>query len=264
MAASQLKLGRRAGSTGAHAPSSTSICKRIMLTTLTTLPLSYQCGKPLSSDYETVTSAYSSWKSKYVQTMSGGCCVGRPGSGSDCVSEGTGYAMIFSAYMQDQTTFECMWSFAKTKFDSNGLMNWHISKDGNVAGSGSAFDADEDMAYALLLGCEKFGAPFCADASSLVKRLMLYEIETPTYTPKAGDGWGGCSTTNPSYFAPAYYPLFYNATGDSNWLAVSTQCYSIISKMNSKVPRGPSGRAPPLSSPSPCLTPAPPSRFLVR
>ena len=235
-----------------------------MLATLTTLPLGYQCGKPLSSNTKTVTSAYSSWKSKYVQTMSGGCCVGRPGSGSDCVSEGTGYAMIFSAYMQDQTTFGCMWSFAKTKFDSNGLMNWHISKDGNVAGSGSAFDADEDMAYALLLGCEKFGAPFCADASSLIKRLMLYEIETPTYTPKAGDGWGGCSTTNPSYFAPAYYPLFYNATGDSNWLAVSTQCYSIISKMNSKVPRGPSGRAPPLSSPSPCLTPAPPPRLLTR
>ena len=116
--------------------------------------------------------------------------------------------MLLSAYLVDESTFQCLWAFAKSKFDSNGLMNWKIDSSGNIAGScaaaasppalnfarepnfargprtawpaapiataascwcdasprpcarrsGAALDADEDMAMALLIGCESFSA----------------------------------------------------------------------------------------------------------
>ena len=82
-------------------------------------------------------------------------------------------------------------------------MNWQIDASGNVKGSGAALDADEDMAMALLIGCESFKtANLCDEGHSLITRLMLYEVDGGTSTPKAGDGWGGCDVTNPSYFAP--------------------------------------------------------------
>ena len=105
-----------------------------------------------------------------------------------------------------------------------------------MVGSQSALDADEDMAYALMAGCWNFKADnLCNDGKSLIKRLMLYEIESSTQTPKCGDGWGGCAVTNPSYFAVAYYPTFSNVTEDSGWLAVQEQCYSIIDKVDRKL-----------------------------
>ena len=147
--------------------------------------------------------------------------------------------MLLSAYLADENTFQCLWSFAKSKFDSNGLMNWHVDSSGNIIGSGGALDADEDMAMALLVGCEAFGADhLCKDGRSLASRIMMYEIDPNTFTPKAGDNWGGCDTTNPSYFAPGYYSKFANVTGDSNWHRVTKQLYRIIEEVNGKTSTG--------------------------
>ena len=100
--------------------------------------------------------------------------------------------MLLSAYLSDEATFRCMWAFAKAHFDGNGLMNWRIGPDGKIWGEDSATDSDEDMAMALLIACENFGsADFCSDGPSLVKRLMLYEIDS-TSAVKPGDKWGGC------------------------------------------------------------------------
>ena len=47
-------------------------------------------------------------------------------------------------------------------------------------------------------------------------------------TLKPGDNFGGASQTNPSYFAPSYYRAFARVTGDSTWMAVLDQSYSIL------------------------------------
>uniref|UniRef100_A0A7S2IIJ5 Cellulase n=1 Tax=Haptolina brevifila TaxID=156173 RepID=A0A7S2IIJ5_9EUKA len=194
----------------------------------------YSCGTPLSTDQNLVKTQFATWKGRYLKTMgSNECCIRRPTNSDDCVSEGVGYGMLISAYLSDQATFQCLWSFAKSKFDANGLMNWQIDSSGNIAGSGAALDADEDMAMALLIGCESFSASnLCDDGHSLITRLMLYEVDSSTSTPKAGDGWGGCDVTNPSYFSPGYYTRFRNVTGDRRWTAATSQLYSIISKVN--------------------------------
>ena len=51
--------------------------------------------------------------------------------------------MLLAAYIGDLPTFECLWSFAKSELDNFGFMNWQISSDGNVLGSGGATDADQ-------------------------------------------------------------------------------------------------------------------------
>ena len=200
----------------------------------------YSCGTPLSTDHGLVKSQYSVWKGRYLKSMgSNMCCIRRPTNSDDCVSEGIGYGMLISAYLSDEATFQCLWSFAKSKFDANGLMNWQIDSSGNVIGSGAALDADEDMAMALLIGCKSFDASnLCTDGHSLITRLMLYEIDSPTSTPKAGDGWGGCNVTNPSYFAPGYYVRFQNVTGDTRWAAARTQLYRIVERVSQHTSTG--------------------------
>ena len=93
---------------------------------------------------------------------------------------------------------------------ANGLMEWRIGPDGSAWGSNAASDADQDMAMALLMGCKKFGdSNMCLEGESLIRRLMLYEVENATDALKPGDTWGGCAAKspvfNPSYFAPASY-----------------------------------------------------------
>ena len=39
-------------------------------------------------------------------------------------------------------------------------------------------------------------------------------VEPGTYVIKPGDTWGGTSCTNPSYFAPAWYRIFADFTGN--------------------------------------------------
>lgn len=59
----------------------------------------------------------------------------------------------------------------------------------------------------------------------MINNMMKYEVEPTTFILKPGDVWGGSDTTNPSYFMPAWYRIFYKFTGDANWLKVVDSCY---------------------------------------
>ena len=86
-------------------------------------------------------------------------------------------------------------------------MNWHIDTNGGTAARAPATDADEDMAFALMMADKQWGG-YASDASSLVSarsspaRCRASNILLP-------DDSGNMNTDiNPSYFAPAYYKLF--------------------------------------------------------
>lgn len=51
---------------------------------------------------------------------------------------------------------------------------------------------------------------------------------------KPGDTWGGYSTVNPSYFAPAWYKIYAQFTGNNKWNSVADKCYEIIASVNNK------------------------------
>lgn len=187
---------------------------------------------------------YAQWKKTFVRqwTENGHLVarVARPdghnaylGVDEDTVSEGMGYGMLLSAYNGDKTTFDALWAFAKQKFNGNGLMSWHIAPDGGVAkhdgAANSATDGDEDMAMALIKADKTWGG-YTADAKALIGNIMEHEVEKGTNVLKPGDAWGGSDKTNPSYFAPAYYKVFQEYTGDPRWGAVADKAYEILAK----------------------------------
>ena len=86
----------------------------------------------------------------------------------DTVSEGMAYGLLFSVYFNEQELFDDLYSYVKLYLNNNGLMSWHIDANGNVVGTGgygSATDADEDIALALIFAHKVWG-----QAQSLITR----------------------------------------------------------------------------------------------
>jgi endo-1,4-beta-D-glucanase Y len=171
--------------------------------------------------------AYANWKTKFFD----GTKVIRPENGNDTVSEGIGYGMLLAVFVNDQTTFDALWAFAKSHNDGHGLMTWCVpgSGSGSCSGGGSATDGDEDMAFALLMASKQWSskASYATDATALINAIMMYEVDGSNVI-KPGDNFGGASEMNPSYLAPSYYRAFAKATGNSKWMDVMNESYTII------------------------------------
>ncbi len=198
----------------------------------TTTTVTYQLLTPNPSD---AVKAYQDWKKIFVTQK--GCPKGGSrvlfDDGSSTVSEGIGYGLLASAFMKDQALFDSLLTYYVTHLDSYGLMNWKIGSDGStLIGRNAATDADEDVAMSLLVADRNWGTTgkytYKDWALRVINSLSKYTVEKGTYVLKPGDVWGGSTVTNPSYFAPAYYKLFYEATQDSTWLLVADKCYEIL------------------------------------
>jgi len=155
---------------------------------------------------------------------------------NDTVSEGIGYGMLITVLMTDANDstkqyFDGLFRYYKYYLDSNGLMHWRIDANGNIIGYNAATDADEDVALALLFAHKQWGSNgainYLQEAQNIINALYNKCVESGTYVLKPGDVWGGSSVTNPSYFAPGFYRIFTNATGNNGWLSVANKCYDI-------------------------------------
>jgi len=197
------------------------------------------CAYPAGAVNSVVQTAYDYWKSLVVTTNGGGGEVRVQRTvqdGFDTVSEGIGYGMMISVYMNDQPTFDSLWRYEQKWLDSVGLMNWHIGATGGVVGMGSATDGDEDMAWALVMADRQWGGrgtlgdTYLNLAKNLIGKIWQYDVDHGRNEMlKPGDGWME-DKTNPSYFAPAYYRVFAAVTGDNNWLKVVESSYSILAQ----------------------------------
>ena len=190
---------------------------------------------------------YDAWKNDIVTSDGAGGFqrVKRPAEhGLDqdsTVSEGIGYGMIIAVYMDDQTLFDNLWKYEQLHTwqyqppgggggSGTALMNWYILKDGNTAsqnaggqdGNGASTDADEDLYWALLMSDKQWGGQgslsksYLDTAKQLLGDIWKYEIDN-NRLPKNGSGWGDDNSLNISYFAPAYYRVFANVTGEARW-----------------------------------------------
>ncbi len=180
------------------------------------------------------------WKNERITTSGakGYKRVQRDASTSfDTVSEGLGYGMILAVYFGEQQLFDDLYRYVKVFLNSNGLMSWHIDSSGNVTGTdgiGAATDADEDIAVALVFAHKKWGSggsiQYESEAKNYISRIFSKMVEQGTYVLKPGDTWGGSTCTNPSYFAPAWYRIFADFTGNTAWNNVADKCYEIIDR----------------------------------
>ena len=182
-----------------------------------------------------VLDAYNKWYSDCVTAgdVANSLRVKRPNDSglnlNSTVSEGIGYGLVIAVYMNDENLFDKIWKYEQGHLDGNKLMNWYIDASGATDGSGGATDADEDMAWALLMASRQWGGSGSLSGTYLnfaVSQMNnIYATELNTGIPDGGDSF---NPINPSYFAPAYYREFASATGQTGWLGVASNCYAVL------------------------------------
>ncbi|HEX6271412.1 MAG TPA: glycosyl hydrolase family 8 [Polyangiaceae bacterium] len=202
---------------------------------------STRCTYPTGANYELARTAYNRWKTELVTSEGAGgfLRVRRPANeGDTTVSEGIGYGMIFAVVMDDQAMFDAFWKYSQLHLNQNGLMNWKVNPDGQVPmdGMGAATDADEDMAWALILADKKWGGggtlgmPYLDVAKSQIDKIWNHEVDHGRgELLVAGDSWGATVAHNPSYFAPNQYRRFGIVTGKvAEWNRVIEKNYAML------------------------------------
>jgi endo-1,4-beta-D-glucanase Y len=198
------------------------------------------CTYPTGYRNEDVLSVYEQWKTHLVTSDGAGGFrrvkrVAEPGlEVNSTVSEGIAYGMTIAVYMNDQPLFDDLWKYSLLhSWNGTILMNWYISSNGslgmNPSGNGAATDADEDMAWALVMADKQWGGQgslsksYLDYAKQLLNDIWLHEIHDGKL-PKNGSSWGDWNSLNVSYFAPAYYRVFAKVTGKAEWGADVVKC----------------------------------------
>lgn len=207
---------------------------------------SSRCTYPVNYCNDDVMAAYNQWKADTVTNS--GAPAGRrvrrpnePGLEKDStVSEGIGYGMLIAVYMNDQSLFDDLWLYEQKFVDGNtGLMNWYIKPDGsgleaNPSGVGPATDADEDMAFALLMADKQWGGKggLAKNYIDLAKQTIgsIWANEVFQYKYLRPGAWGDSGATNVSYFAPAYYKQFakVDTANATNWMNLVDNMYDVL------------------------------------
>ena len=203
------------------------------------------CTYPTAANPADVQKAYAAWKTALLTSSGAGghLRVQRPNSPSaetnSTVSEGIAYGMLIAVALDDEHTFDELWKYSQLWLDSSGLMNWYINAAGTQAlGTGGATDADEDMAWALVMADRQWGGkgsldkPYLDYAKTQIKAIWDHEIDHQNSEfLLAGDTWGGNIIFNASYFAPNEYRVFGAVTNDAaNWGHVIDTGYTILGK----------------------------------
>jgi glycosyl hydrolase family 8 len=208
---------------------------------------SANCVYPTGYTNDVVVAAYNKWKADTVTSAGAGGFRRVKRTQSDytgtgglelesTVSEGIGYGMLIAVYMNDQALFDDLWKYEQLWPNAKtGLMDWYINAAGTMRlGIGPATDADEDMAFALVMADRQWGgkgslaANYIDVAKDQISKIWNNEIyQSKLLLP---GNWGDWSTINISYFAPAYYRVFDNVDTDSthNWAAVIQTVYDTI------------------------------------
>jgi len=219
---------------------------------------SEHCVVPTAYQNSDVKAAYDAWKATVVTSdgASGHLRVKKPDSGTQIgstVSEGMGYGLLLSVYLDDQQVFDELWKYVLLYLNANGLMDWEVSPSGQVIGLGAALDGDEDMAWALIMADRQWGGqgsldePYLTYAIELIHAMWDFEVDhTRGDMPLAGDTWGNVDITNISYFAPAYYRVFGQVAGmEAEWnRAIDTSYVILNNSLNAQSGNATNGLVP--------------------
>jgi endo-1,4-beta-D-glucanase Y len=230
------------------------------------IPGAGHCTPPAGANPGDAQAAYTKWKTDLVTDSGAGGFrrVIRPNSSgaevNSTVSEGIAYGMLIALYANDQTLFDQLWKYSQLWLDSNGLMNWYINAAGTQAlGTGAATDADEDMAFALVMADARWGgkgslsANYIDLAKTQIGLIWQHEVDhSRNNVLMAGDQFADGSVINISYFAPAYYRVFARVTGNTaNWMSVVDTSYTVIAAtLNAQNGNATNGLVPAWSTPA--------------
>ncbi|HET7542803.1 MAG TPA: glycosyl hydrolase family 8 [Polyangiaceae bacterium] len=150
-----------------------------------------------------IAQVYATWTKNFVQSDH----IVAPEQNNDVTSEAMGYGMLISAAIGDKTAFDKFAGYVSGKL-SGGLMTW---KNGQ---SGSASDADLDIAYAYLIANLQWpSGGYKAKSDSMASAIASSDLVSNIVS---GGSSFHSAPFNPSYFAPAWMRKLSGLSGAVN------------------------------------------------
>jgi endo-1,4-beta-D-glucanase Y len=200
-----------------------------------------RCTKPTGADGKLFATAYKNWKDNFVRQDGSNFKIIRPENGNDTVSEGIAYGMLIAVYMNDKALFDGLYGYWKGHVATNSLMTWCIPSGGGScsASGGTATDADEDAAFAMMMASKQWsGGSYAADAMTLIHAVLATDM-SGSYI-KAGSNYSASQITNPSYFAPAFYRAFaaFDTANATAWNNLASGAYTLLNAISGSSSNG--------------------------
>lgn len=161
----------------------------------------------------------------------------RNDEGGDTVSEGQAYALLVAVSLDDEETFDRVWTWTRDNLQRpDGLLAWRWA-DGTVLDREPAPDADLDAVRALLVAADRFDRPaFRTEAlriAGAVARTVTVDTGGGTYLA-AGPWARDQRIVNPSYFAFRTFEQLAAATGDDVWARLTASSRAVVEAVASR------------------------------
>ncbi len=152
-------------------------------------------------------------------------------------SEAQSYALLKSVWMDDRETFDQVlkWTVENLEQES-GIFTWKAPENTQSGGSvdtGTATDADQDIALALIFASRKWPeGNYKEKAHRVLNGIWQEEIAYQDGTPYASAGnWAhenNVITLNPSYLSPAWYKVFASFDTSHPWNDLVNSSYQAL------------------------------------
>lgn len=200
------------------------------------LALLSSCGTPSppESSRDFLQHAWDAYRRTYIRPE--GNVIDPARGGGQTTSEGQGYAMLRAVWMHDAATFTQAFHWAERHLRRpDGLYSWLWTPagQGKVIDANTAADADQEIAFALIMGSQVFDDPqLLGRARQLLQAVRQHEsIDVGTgWFPAAGNWALPDRIVNLSYFVPYAYPYFARVDPEGRWDAVLDTGYDLIFK----------------------------------
>lgn len=153
-------------------------------------------------------------------------------------SEGQSYALLRAVWMDDKITFDEVLRWTNEHLtNEQSLFSWKFGRNelgvDEVLDAGSATDADQDIALALLFAHKQWDEQvYLTQARQIIMAIWKYEVKEfdkefyllPGNWAKDIPG----VQLNPSYFAPYAYRIFQQVEPNLNWESVIESGYKAL------------------------------------
>ena len=198
--------------------------------------LTLACGQMTTTDPSRDFRQHSWNAYKRIYIRAEGNVVDPDRNGGGTTSEGQGYAMLRAGWMRDEEAFNRTFRWTEQHLKRpDGLYSWlwTPAAGGRILDANTAADADQEIAFALILGSQVFQDPqLLARARQLLLAIRQNEsVEVgPGWFPAAGNWAVSQRIVNLSYFVPYAYPYFARIDPEGRWETAIASGYDLIAK----------------------------------
>jgi endo-1,4-beta-D-glucanase Y len=200
------------------------------------ITLTLACSQMTTTDptRDFLQHSWDAYKRIYIQAE--GHVVDPDRNGGATTSEGQGYAMLRAVWMRDKDAFDRTFRWTEKHLRrADGLYSWlwTPAAGGTILDANTAADADQEIAFALILGSQVFQDPqMLARAREILFAIRENErIEVGAgWFPAAGNWAVSQRIVNLSYFIPYAYPYFARVDPKGRWETVVESGYDLITK----------------------------------